>query len=75
MATSTTHWTVKAIPTEDVRRLLELLFAPEVELSQDADTPSPPTCGLNAAFDRVDAHLRQFEAEGRVRAIIEAVAA
>lgn len=69
MATSTTHWTAKAIPTEDVRRLLELLFAPEVELPQELDLPTPPTCGLDAAFERADRHLAWFDADTRAREV------
>lgn len=75
MATSTTHWTAKAIPTEDVRRLLELLFAPEVELPQETDPPAPPTCGLEAAFDRIDRHLAWFQADAEAEQAAKAVAA
>lgn len=74
MATSTTHWTAKAIPTEDVRRLLARLFAPEAELPQEADRPAPSTCGLDAAFDRIDAHLRWFEEDARAQANLAEVA-
>ena len=68
MATPTTHWTAQAIPTEDARRLLALLFAPEAELAQEADHADPPMCGLNAAFDRIDRHLAWFDADARAQA-------
>ena len=64
-------FTPAPIADPDLAYLLRLLFA---EPAPEADHTNHPTPGLDAAFDRVDAHLRQFEAEGRIRALAKAVA-
>ena len=51
------------IADADLAYLLRLLFEPAPE----ADQPIPPTCGFDAACERVIRHLDWFEAEARSR--------
>ena len=61
-----TNVTFTAEPTEDADRayLLRTLFA---EPAPEADHDDLPTCGLDAAFDRIDAHLAQFQADAEAQ--------
>lgn len=70
MATSpTTHWEPRALPPEDVRRLLSWLFAPEADLPQETDQPEPSDCGFDAACERFDRHLAWFDRDARARKV------
>ncbi len=66
---TTTHWDPRPLPPEDTRRLLAWLFAPESDLPQEPRQPEPPTCGLDAAFERIDRHLAWFDADARIREV------
>ena len=43
------------------------LFGPESEPAEEADDAAPPSCGLWASFDCLEAHLAQFHAEAVAR--------
>ncbi|GAA3020144.1 hypothetical protein [Microbacterium dextranolyticum] len=58
-------FTPAPLPPENLARLRALLFAPDSDTAADDD---PPTCGLDAAFDRIDAHLAQFQADAEAQA-------
>lgn len=62
---TTTHWKPRPLPSEDARRLLAWLFAPEADLPQEPDQPEPTTCGFDAACERFDRHLAWFDADSR----------
>lgn len=53
-------FTPAPIPDADLAYLLRLLFS---EPAPEADHSAHPSCGLEAAFDRIDRHLAWFQAD------------
>lgn len=74
VATSpTTHWEPRPVPPENLARLRAILFGPAPYADADdapdeVDHSGHPTCGLDAAMDRFERHLRWFEEDARAGA-------
>lgn len=63
-------FTSAPIPPENLARLRAILFGPAPYADTDdapdeVDHSSHPTCGLDAAMDRFERHLRWFEEDAR----------
>lgn len=59
-------FTSAPIPPENLARLRAILFGPAPYAdADDAPDDTPSTCGLDAAFERIDRHLAWFDADAR----------